>query len=221
VRELVPATGGLRLLCIGAHPDDIEIGAAGTILQLVRSGRVTAATWAVFSGAEERVREGTEAAQQVLEGVADRTILFHDLPDGSFPAQWGAAKERVEALKAAAPDLILAPSLHDAHQDHRLLAELTWTTFRDHLVLGYEVPKYDGDLLTPNVYVPLEEADLERKLGLIESGFASQAGRTWFDRETFRGLARLRGIEAGGSTRYAEAFHARKLRLGLGVSRDA
>jgi LmbE family N-acetylglucosaminyl deacetylase len=216
MRALVPGAGDLRILCLGAHPDDIEIGAGGTVLRLVAGGRVAAVTWVVLSGTPERVAEGTEAARKALAGVVEPRILFHDLPDGRFPASWERAKALVEALKDERPDLVIGPSLHDAHQDHRLLAELTWTTFRDHLVLGYEIPKYDGDLVTPNLYVPLEEADLARKVELIESSFRSQAGRTWFDPETFRGLARIRGIEAGGAVRYAEAFHARKAILDLG-----
>jgi LmbE family N-acetylglucosaminyl deacetylase len=185
------------------------------MLTLVAAGRAAAVTWVVMSGTPERVAEGTEAARAALAGVAEQRIVFHDLPDGRFPAYWERAKELVEALKAERPDLVIGPALHDAHQDHRLLAELAWTTFRDHLVLGYEIPKYDGDLATPNLYVPLDEAVLDRKVELIGS-FRSQADRTWFDAETFRGLARVRGIEAGGTVRYAEAFHARKALLGFG-----
>jgi LmbE family N-acetylglucosaminyl deacetylase len=215
MRSLEPSGRSLRILCLGAHPDDIEIGAGGTLLQLVAGGRAAAVTWVVLSGTPERVAEGLQAARLVLAGVTEQRIVFHDLPDGRFPASWARAKELVEALKADRPDLVIGPALHDAHQDHRLVAELTWTTFRDHLVLGYEIPKYDGDLATPNVYVPLSEAVLARKVEIIESSFRSQADRTWFDPETFRGLARIRGIEAGGVVRYAEAFHARKAILDL------
>jgi LmbE family N-acetylglucosaminyl deacetylase len=209
--------GALNLLCLGAHSDDLEIGAGGTILQLAASGRLATVTWVVFSGTPDRVREGTASAEACLAGVADCRILFHDLPDGHFPGHWSDVKDGLEALKSTTdPGLIIAPRRDDAHQDHRLLGELALTTFRNHLILGYEIPKYDGDLGTPSVYVPLPEDVLERKIELIRGAFGSQAGRTWFDPETFRGLARLRGIEAGAGVRYAEAFDARKVRLELG-----
>jgi len=210
--------GPIRLLCLGAHPDDIEIGAGGTILQLAASGRLASATWVVFSGTAERVAEGTRSARSFLGGVPDPTIAFQSFRDGFFPDRFADLKEALEALKPVAPDLVLMPRTADAHQDHRLVAELAWNTFRDHLVLEYEIPKFDGDMGRPNVFVPLPDDVLARKLDLIEASFGSQASRTWFDPETFRGIARLRGIEAGSGVRYAEAFHARKVRLALGVA---
>jgi LmbE family N-acetylglucosaminyl deacetylase len=215
VRPLAPvAPGGLHLLCLGAHPDDIEIGAGGTVLRLAASGALRAVTWIVFSGTPERRAEGARAADAFLDGVADRTITFHAFRDGFFPAAFSELKEAFEALKGAVqPDLVIAPRADDAHQDHRLVAELTWNTFRDHLVLGYEIPKYDGDLHPPNAYVALDEALLARKIDLILSSFGSQRDHSWFDAETFRGMARIRGIEAGGPVRYAEAYHASKLLL--------
>jgi LmbE family N-acetylglucosaminyl deacetylase len=223
VLSLTPvAPGGLSLLCLGAHPDDIEIGAGGTILQLAAAGRLASATWVVFSGTQERAREGHRSASAFLDGVARPMIAFHAFRDGYFPAAFGEVKDVFEALKASVqPDLVLAPRIDDAHQDHRLVAQLAWNTFRDHLILEYEIPKYDGDLGTPDVFVPLDEATLERKLDLIAAAFGSQAGRTWFDPETFRGIARIRGVEAGGGVRYAEAFHARKLRLAVGPPAEA
>jgi LmbE family N-acetylglucosaminyl deacetylase len=217
VLSLVPAViGGIHLLCLGAHPDDIEIGAGGTILQLAGAGSVRAATWVVFSGTPERVAEGTASANAFLDGVMDRTVAFHDVRDGYFPANYGLLKEAFEALKASAsPDLVLMPRADDAHQDHRLVAELARTTFRDHVLLEYEIAKFDADLRPPNAYVALDEAILARKIELIGAAFGSQHGRTWFDPEAFRGLARIRGIEAGGGVRYAEAFHAHKLLLGV------
>jgi LmbE family N-acetylglucosaminyl deacetylase len=213
------APGGLGLLCVGAHPDDIEIGAGGTILQLAAGGRLASAAWVVLSGTPERVAEGTRSAAAFLDGVAEPSVAFHDFRDGYFPAAFAAIKDVFEALKGSVrPDIVLAPRSDDAHQDHRLVAQLAWNTFRDHLVLEYEIPKYDGDLGTPNVFVPLEESVLARKLDLIAGSFGSQAGRTWFDPETFRGLARIRGIEAGAGVRYAEAFHARKVRLSVGAA---
>jgi len=214
---LVPGLGpGLRLLCLGAHPDDIEIGAGGTVLQLIAGGWLMEASWVVFSGTPDRIREGNVAAEAFLGGVATRDIRFHDIPDGYFPSRSADVKDLFEELKASAPpDLVLTPRLNDAHQDHRVVAELAWNTFRDHLILEYEIPKYDGDLTTPNLYVPLDPVILDRKVSLIETCFPSQASRTWFGEETFRGLARIRGLEAGGDVRYAEAFHARKLALGI------
>jgi LmbE family N-acetylglucosaminyl deacetylase len=209
---------GLHLACLGAHPDDIEIGAGGAVLQLAGAGRLDAVTWVVFSGTPDRVREGKAAAEAFLDGVPTRTITFHDFRDGYFPSCYGDIKDVFEALKSEirAPDLILGPRIDDAHQDHRLVAELARSTFRDHLILEYEIPKYDGDLSTPNVYVSLEPADLERKIDLIVGSFPSQVDRAWFDPESFRGLARIRGIEAGGGARYAEGFHASKTRLAFG-----
>ncbi len=206
--------GGVNLLCLGAHPDDIELGAGGTILRLRAAGAVRAASWVVFSGTPERRREGTVAATSFLDTIEDRTIEFHDARDGYFPAAFAELKDTFERLKdSVQPDLVLAPRLDDAHQDHRVIAELTWNTFRDHLILGYEIPKYDGDLRPPNAFVALDEDVLTRKLDIILASFGSQRSRTWFDPEVFRGLARIRGVEAGGGTRYAEAFHATKLVL--------
>jgi LmbE family N-acetylglucosaminyl deacetylase len=205
-------------MCLGAHPDDIEIGAGGTILQLVDGDWLASATWIVFSGTPDRVAEGRTAADAFLRGVAVRTVTFHAFRDGYFPAAYGEVKDAFEALKAGSvrPDVILAPRSDDAHQDHRLIAELARTTFRDHLILEYEIPKYDGDLATPNTYIVLDQGVLERKVELLVASFPSQSGRTWFDPEVFRGLARIRGIEAGGDSRYAEGFHARNSRFVLG-----
>ncbi len=206
----------LTLLCLGAHPDDIEIGAGGTILQLAASGRVASATWVVMSGTRERVDEGTRAAEAFLDGIPQRSVVFHDHRDGFLPAAFAELKDQFEALKASVqPDIVLAPRTDDAHQDHRLVAQLAWNTYRDHLILEYEIPKYDGDMGSPNVYVPLDEATLGRKLDLIAGSFGSQSARSWFDPETFRGLARLRGIEAGSETRYAEGFRGRKVRFAV------
>ncbi len=207
----------ISLLCLGAHPDDIEIGAGGTVLQLARNGRLGAVNWVVFSGTPERVREGRAAAEAFLTGATRPTVAFHDLRDGYFPAQFAEVKDVLETIKATArPDLVLMPRARDAHQDHRLVAELARTTFRDHLLLEYEIAKYDGDLQPPNAYVALDEAVLARKIEIILASFGSQRGRTWFDAEAFRGLARIRGIEAGGGARYAEAYHANKVLLAVG-----
>lgn len=210
----------LNLLCLGAHPDDIEIGAGATILQLAAGGWINTATWVVFSGTRVRVLEGTASANAFLDGASSRSIVFHEIKDGYFPARASDVKDAFEEIKASTrPDLLFAPRLDDAHQDHRLVAELTWNTFRDHMILEYEIPKFDGDLTTPNLYVPLDSAALDRKIDLIMTSFRSQVDRSWFDPETFRAIARIRGIEAGAGTRYAEAFHARKMRLGISGDR--
>ncbi len=206
--------GGLRLLCLGAHADDIEIGAGGTILRLVAEGRIDSARWAVLSGDEARSAEATAAAEAFLDGVPDRVVTAGGLRDGRLPAQWDAVKDRLEAIAAEGrPDLVLTPRSDDKHQDHRLLGELTWTAFRDSLILEYEIPKWDGDLVTPNVYVHLPAWAMERKAALIVRSFPSQAGRDWFAPETFEALARIRGVESRAPERFAEGFHGRKLTI--------
>ena len=214
IRLIPEVDGGLRLVCLGAHPDDIEIGAGGTILRLVAEGRIRSVRWAVLSGSGDRVAEARLSADRFLEGVTDRLVSVDDHPDGRFPDAWGAIKETLEALAREGPaDLVLAPRRDDWHQDHRLLGELVWTVFRDQLILEYEIPKWDGDLATPNVYVDLPQWAIERKARLIIESFPSQAHRDWFAAETFEALARLRGIEARAPEHFAEGFHGRKLTI--------
>jgi LmbE family N-acetylglucosaminyl deacetylase len=202
----------LELLCLGAHPDDIEIGAGGTILQLAASGCVASATWVVMSGTSERVDEGTRSAEAFLDGIARHSVVFHTFRDGFLPAAFTDVKEVFEALKVSAqPDLVLAPRTDDAHQDHRLVAQLAWNTFRDHLILEYEIPKYDGDLGSPNVFVALDDATARRKVNGILDHFPSQRRRAWFDADTFRALLRLRGMEANAPDRFAEGFYGSKV----------
>ena len=206
--------GGLRLVCLGAHPDDIEIGAGGTVLRLVADGMVRSVRWVVLSGSDDRVAEARTAADLFLDGVVDRHVSVEGFRDGRFPETWGAIKEALETVAGEGPaDLILAPRRDDWHQDHRLIGELAWTVFRDQLILEYEIPKWDGDLTTPNVYVDLPRWAIERKSRLIVESFPSQAGRSWFAPETFEALARLRGVEARASDGFAEGFHARKLTI--------
>ena len=205
---------GLRLLCLGAHPDDIEIGAGGTILRLIAERRIRSARWAVLSGNEARAAEARAAAERFLEGVDDRLVSVAAFRDGRFPATWAEIKDALEAIASEGrPDLVLAPRRDDWHQDHRLVGELVWTVFRDELILEYEIPKWDGDLVTPNVYVQLPAWAIERKARLIAESFPSQAGRDWFSPETFEALARLRGIEARAPEHFAEGFHGRKLTI--------
>lgn len=191
-----------NVLAIGAHPDDIEIGAGGTLLSLDRPGlRVR---YVVLTGTPERHSEA-EAAAKAFLAASDVTIALHDLPEGRFPAAWGEVKEALEATaRTFAPDLVLAPSAEDAHQDHRTIGEIVRTVFRDALYLAYEIPKWDGDLGRPSLYVPLPDEIARRKVELLHASFPSQKGRDWWDDEVFLGLARLRGMEC--RARYAEAF---------------
>lgn len=204
----------LRVLCLGAHPDDIEIGAGATLLGWLEAGVALDVHWAVLSGTHERAVEARQSAEAFLARAARVNIELCAFADGEFPAQRMEIKRYYEALKGRiCPDLILTHHRDDAHQDHRLVSELTRNTFRDHLTLEYEIPKWDGDLGRPNLYIPASEAAIARKIALLMSHFATQRSKDWFDAETFRGLARLRGMECRAPERYAEAFHVRKLVL--------
>jgi LmbE family N-acetylglucosaminyl deacetylase len=204
----------LKLLCLGAHPDDIEIGCGGTLLSLAAAWPDLIVRWIVFSGAGSRRREAQNSAAAFLEDIAEKQIDVLEFRDGYFPFQGAAIKDRFEAVKRDFdPSLVLTHYHGDAHQDHRLLAELTHNTFRDHLVLEYEIPKYDGDLGNPAVFVPLTRAQVGRKLETIARHFPSQHGRTWFSDETFLGLARLRGIGCNAPDGLAEAFYVKKVAL--------
>lgn len=202
----------LRVLAVGAHADDIEIGCGGTILRMISEHRELAVDWVVLSGAGERATEAAESASAFLEGAAGKRVVVEAFRDGFLPYDGGAVKEAFERLKGQVdPDVIFTHRLEDRHQDHRLVAELTWNTFRDHLILEYEIPKYEGDLGHPNLFVPLAAEVCERKVELLRKGFPSQAGRYWFTDDTFWAQLRLRGLESRSPSRYAEAFHARKL----------
>jgi len=201
-----------RLLCLGAHCDDIEIGCGGTVLTLASATPDLAVRWVVFASDDTRRREAEACATRFLRGChADISIL--DYRDAFLPWSGSAVKEEFERLKEFAPDLILAPFRGDAHQDHRLIAELTWNTFRDHLILEYEIPKYDGDMGRPGVFIPLSTDVCEKKVNLIVDSFKSQSDKHWFERETFMSLMRLRGMECNAPSGYAEAFYGRKLML--------
>ena len=213
-RSIFSLNGPLRLLCVGAHADDIEIGAGGTILRLIAEGRVASAHWIVLAGHGERAAEARSGAAGFLDGVADRIVEVAEARDGYFPAEWAAIKDQFEALKVRIdPDLILTHRRDDLHQDHRVAAELTWNTFRHHLVLEYEIPKYDADLGAPNVLVGLTREQIDRKIKLLTETYRSQSGRSWFTADTFMGLARLRGIEAAAPHGFAEGFFGRKVVL--------
>ena len=205
----------LRVLCIGAHSDDIEIVCGGTLLHLVRRPGGAALDWVVFSGKAGRARAARASARRMGREARSMRLVTHAFRDGFFPSQAARIKEAFEALKRRpSPDVVFAPWRGDAHQDHRLLAELAWNTFRDHLILEYEIAKYDGDLQTPNAYVPLTRQTCADKIAHLRAAFPSQTDNQWFDDEAFWALLRLRGIESNSPTRYAEGFHCRKLALG-------
>jgi LmbE family N-acetylglucosaminyl deacetylase len=217
MRGLTLAAPGerLRVLCLGAHADDIEIGCGGTLLELLAAGVRLEVDWCVLSATPARAAEARTSAEDLLAEAAGLRIDVRTFRDGHFPYQGSEIKDWFEELKErAAPDLILTHCRDDRHQDHREVHRLTWNTFRDHLILEYEIPKYDGDLGRPSLYVPLSEAALERKIELLLRHFGSQGGKHWFDADTFRGLARLRGLECASPSRWAEAFFAPKLVLG-------
>ena len=209
-----PAPRGrrLRVLCLGAHSDDIEIGCGGTVLALHARGRVDM-RWAVFSGVARRGVEARASARRFLGPEAAGALDVRQFRDGFFPAQWAEIKEAFEEIALGfAPDVVFTHYREDRHQDHRVLSDLAWNTFRRALVLEYEIPKWDGDLGMPNCFVPLSPATARRKARLLKAGFASQRSKRWFTESTFLGLMRLRGVECGADM--AEAFHARKMIVG-------
>lgn len=200
-----------RVLCLGAHCDDIEIGCGATLLALLERSPAIAIDWVVFSGTPERAAEAKAAAEEFLAGRANCRVVIQEFRDGFFPSESARIKECLNGIAAGQlPDLILTHHRQDLHQDHRTIGELTWQTFRNRLIWEYEIPKYDGDLGRPNLFVPVTEAQVARKVDIILRSFRSQAGKAWFSADTFRALLRLRGIEAGSATGLAEAFHAPK-----------
>lgn len=200
-----------HLLVVGAHPDDIEIGCGGTLLMQAERHADMEVTWVVATGSGERLSEARAGAELFLPDH-DVDFVQGNLPDGRLPAHWEDAKDMLEDVaRRRTPDVVLAPSRSDSHQDHRTLAEIVPTVWRGSLILGYEIPKLDGDLVRRNAYVPLPEETLHRKVELLDKAFPSQHDRQWWDREMFTGLARLRGVEC--SSRYAEAFEINKVAL--------
>jgi LmbE family N-acetylglucosaminyl deacetylase len=201
-----------RLLVIGCHSDDIEIGCGGTVLALTRQHPGTLdVTWVVLSAAGRRAQEAAASARDFLADARSTDVRVHELRDGFLPYMGAEVKTVFEGLKPVEPDLILTHTRGDLHQDHRLASELTWNTFRDHLVLEYEIPKYDGDLESRNVFVPLAPELVDEKVRLLAAHHSSQSNKHWFDEELFRSALRIRGMES--ATRYAEAFTCRKVKL--------
>ena len=206
-------SGPLTVVCLGAHPDDIEIGCGGTLLALAASHRLTV-DYVLMTGTEDRHQEARAAASHFLAG-ADVSYHLHHLPDGRLPGQWNEVKQRLEDVaKFHCADLVLAPRPDDAHQDHRLVAQLVSTVWRGALVLHYEIPKWDGDLGRVTHYVALDEATVGQKISILNKAFPSQVDRGWWDDETFRAILRLRGVEC--QTRYAEGFVVTKAIIGIG-----
>ena len=210
-----PTRGRLTVLCLGAHADDIEIGCGGTILALLAARRNVDCLWVVWSGAgTPREREARKSARLFLTKARRQRVVVHDFRDGFFPYVGAAIKDAFETLKGAvSPDVVFTHTGDDRHQDHRVVSDLTWNTFRSHLILEYEVPKYDGDLGRPNCFVPLTAAVAGAKTRHLLSAFKSQRRKRWFTADTFRGLLRLRGVESGAPEGLAEAFYARKALL--------
>jgi LmbE family N-acetylglucosaminyl deacetylase len=207
-----------RVLALGAHCDDIEIGCGATLLSLLARHRQLRVDWVVFSSSPEREKEARASAERLLAGAKEKRVVVKQFRNGYFPDQWAGIKDDFEALKAEVrPDLILTHHAQDLHQDHRTIAELTWNTFRDHLVLEYEIPKYDSDLGSPNFFVQLDAEQAEKKARHVIEFFPSQADKHWFTQDTFLALMRLRGVQCG--TRYAEGFYVRKLCASLGGER--
>jgi LmbE family N-acetylglucosaminyl deacetylase len=208
--------GPLSVLCLGAHADDLEIGCGGTLLQLVAARPDVRLRWIVLSAHGERATEARRSAARLLSRAAQVEVAIEQFRDGFFPFLGTEIKEYFERLKGwIHPHVIFTHHGADRHQDHRVVAELTWNTFRDHLILEYEVPKYDGGLETPNLYVPLSAAVCRRKVRHLLRAFPSQRAKRWFDEGTFTGLMRLRGLECAARTGYAEGFHSRKATLVL------
>jgi len=205
----------LRVLLLGAHADDVEIGCGGAVLRLLAEHPGADVRYVVFSASPERADEARAAAAALAVGAANLAVDIHDFRDSFFPwADPVRLKETMAGLRRAFdPDLVFTHHRADLHQDHAMIAQLSWNAFRDHLILEYEIPKYEGDLGTPNVYLPLDEAVARRKIELILRSYASQAGKGWFRAETFEAVMRLRGVECNAPSGWAEAFHGRKILL--------
>ncbi len=210
----------VSVLCLGAHSDDIEIGAGATILGWIASGARVDLHWCVLSAMGQRATEAEASAAAFAAGAERSRVELGTFKDGFFPYEGNELKSWMEGLKARIqPDVILTHRRDDAHQDHREVCQLTWNTFRNHLILEYEIPKWDGDIDRPNLYVPVDARTMERKIELLLTHFGTQRSKDWFDAEIFRGLARLRGMECRAPEGYAEAFFMRKARLELGGGR--
>lgn len=203
----------LNVLCLGAHCDDIEIGCGGTLLRMLSTQRQITITWVVFSSDDRRQKEAESGADLFCEGARRLDLEIHSFRDGFLPTEPVNLKETFESLKSRieAPDLIFTHYRNDLHQDHRAVSDLTWNTFRNHLILEYEIPKWDGDLGQPNVFVPLSRAQGDEKILRLHEAYASQSSKAWFSNDLFWSLMRIRGMECNAGETIAEAFYCRKL----------
>jgi len=203
--------GPKRILALGAHADDIEIGCGGTMLRLASERPELEILWVVLASTDERAREAEASAAAFTKGVAQSRVIVKRHRDGFLPYSGAAVKEDLETVKREfSPDVVFTHALHDRHQDHRLVSDLTWNTWRNHLVLEYEIPKYDGDFGTPNLFSPLPAATIDRKIALVLEHFGSQAGKHWLTPDLIRAVARIRGMECVAPEALAEAFYCRK-----------
>lgn len=205
-------TEALRILCLGAHCDDIEIGCGATVLRLLAEHPGSSVHWVVFSSTPTREREARASAADFLAKAGEAHVVVKAFRESFFPAVWSEIKDFFEEIKRTVePDVVLSHHQRDLHQDHRIVAELTWNTFRNHLVLEYEIPKYEGDLGTPNVFTPVPRSIADRKVELLMHHFGSQVSRPWFRPDTFHGLMSIRGVECHAPEGRAEGFYARKI----------
>jgi len=201
--------GGLNILCLGAHCDDIEIGCGGTLLKLIKKYSIMQVVWVVITSTPARASEAKKSAEYFLSDVKSKQVIVKDFIDTILPQQLLGVKQFFEEIKLSfKPDIILTHCRHDLHQDHRLVNELTWNTYRDCFILEYEIQKYDGDLGHPGFFVPLDEEIVRSKVNALMEYYPTQSGKHWFDQDTFRALMRIRGLEC--AARYAEAFYVRK-----------
>ena len=202
----------LKLLCLGAHADDIEIGCGGTVLRLLREHPGSVVHWVVFAASPLREAEARGSAAAFLASSGEAEVVVHHFRESYFPRVASEIKDAFESIKGSfRPDLVLCHRKLDAHQDHRVVAELAWNTWRDHAIWEYEIPKYDGDLGQPNLYVPLSQSEADRKVELVLEHFKSQATRAWFRADTFQSLMGVRAIECNAPEGRAEGFYVRKL----------
>jgi len=214
VRLFLEGNKQKRILALGAHCDDIEIGCGGTILRLAVEHGPLEILWVVFAATPERAAEARASASAFLDGVASSRVIVRDYKDGFLPYSGSAIKDEFETLKREfSPDLVFTHYRDDRHQDHRLISELTWNTWRDQLILEYEIPKYDGDFGSPNFFAALPTSTLDRKIGLLVKHFPSQAAKPWFTADLFRAVARIRGMECTAAEGLAEGFYSRKVRF--------
>ena len=202
------------ILCLGAHADDIEIGCGGTILKLLQQHEGVQVYWVVLSASAQRAEEARRSSRQFLAGAGTSKVILKEFRDGYFPYTGDAIKDFFFELQSdVQPNIVFTHRREDLHQDHRMVSDLTWNTFRDHLILEYEIPKYEGDLGQPNVFVPIDEPTCAHKINSIVESFPGERGKTWFSEDTFWSLLRIRGVECKSPSKFAEGLYCRKMIL--------